>query len=77
MKKPGAGLDNMIPPHHVFQLQCIVDSFSISRGWDVGALRGHVLTALAPDFRPRRDMDRFMDDQREPLKLDFLDSADT
>lgn len=39
----------------------MVDSLAVSRGWSIGALVGHVVTHPAPDFRPRRDVDIFMD----------------
>lgn len=50
-----------ILPHHVFQLQCIVDSFTVSPGWIVNALKGHVLGEPAHSFRSRRDVDMFLD----------------
>lgn len=61
MKKPGKDIRKMILPHHVFQLQCIVDAMTVSRGWQISTLQGHVLAAPAPGFRPRRDVDLFLD----------------
>ncbi|KAJ4316572.1 hypothetical protein N0V84_007769 [Fusarium piperis] len=61
MKKPGTDIRKMILPHHVFQLQCIVDAMTISRGWQINPLQGHILEAPAPGFRPRRDVDLFLD----------------
>lgn len=61
MQKTGTEFRNMILPHHVFQLQCIVDSLAASRGWTVSPLHGHVLTAPAAKFVPWRDVDLFLD----------------
>ncbi|KAH0148119.1 hypothetical protein KCU67_g11583, partial [Aureobasidium melanogenum] len=36
MQKPGTKVQSQVLPHHVFQLQCIVDSFTASRGWGPG-----------------------------------------
>lgn len=69
MQKPGTDIRNKILPHHVFQLQCIVDSMTLSRGWTVSSLRGHVLEQPARKFFARRDVDRFLDRevQKDPL----------
>lgn len=61
MQKPGTDIRDKILPHHVFQLQCIVDSMTSSRGWTVSPLRGHVLEQPARKFFARRDVDRFLD----------------
>ncbi|GAB0135702.1 hypothetical protein EsDP_00004029 [Epichloe bromicola] len=37
-------VQDCIPPHLVFQVQCIVDSFTASRGWEV-EVSGHILKA--------------------------------
>ncbi|KAI1134875.1 hypothetical protein F5Y05DRAFT_194026 [Hypoxylon sp. FL0543] len=65
MQMPGTNFKHKILPHHVFQLQCIVDSMTISRGWSMSGLRGHILEPPARDFRPRRDVDEFLDARRE------------
>ncbi|KNG89764.1 hypothetical protein ANOM_002006 [Aspergillus nomiae NRRL 13137] len=68
VQKPGAKIQSSILPHHVFQLQCIVDSLTVSRGWSFHILVGHVLGSPASEFRPRRDVDLFMDrDQDKPM----------
>jgi hypothetical protein len=54
-------IQQKILPHHVFQMACIVDSLTVSRGWSTNILRGHVLCPPAPGFRPRRDVDLFLD----------------
>ncbi|KAK3504638.1 hypothetical protein B0T13DRAFT_485579 [Neurospora crassa] len=63
MQKPGTDVRNRILPHHVFQLQCIVDSLTVTRGWSHHLLKGHVVVAPPPSyrFRPRRDVDCFLD----------------
>lgn len=61
MQKPNTDIRKRILPHHVFQLQCIVDSFTASKGWMLSAFRGHILTQPARKFRARRDVDLFLD----------------
>ncbi|KAF2850423.1 hypothetical protein T440DRAFT_450249 [Plenodomus tracheiphilus IPT5] len=61
MQKPSTDIRMRILPHHVFQLQCIVDSLTASRGWTLSPFRGHVLAAPARKFFPRRDVDLFLD----------------
>ncbi|KAI0105575.1 hypothetical protein F4776DRAFT_471374 [Hypoxylon sp. NC0597] len=60
MQEPGTNFKHRILPHHVFQLQCIVDSMTTSRGWSTSGLRGHVLGPPASEFRPRQDIDQFL-----------------
>ncbi|KAK2867893.1 hypothetical protein FQN49_003366 [Arthroderma sp. PD_2] len=67
MQKPSTDVRPKILPHHVFQLQAIVDSLTVSRGWSNYSLKGHVLRAPARNFRPRRDVDLFMDRDNERL----------
>lgn len=43
MKKSGAPQESKILPQHVFQLQSIVDFFTVSSGWSMNHLKGHVL----------------------------------
>ncbi|KAK4034762.1 hypothetical protein C8A01DRAFT_48910 [Parachaetomium inaequale] len=76
MQKPGTPIQHRILPHHVFQLQCIVDALTVSRGWSLGALRGHVLIPPAPNFRPRRDVDLFLDRNLERSGTGFLQAVD-
>lgn len=40
VQKQGTNIRQKILPHHVFQLQCIVDSLSVSRGWSIHTLTG-------------------------------------
>ncbi|KAI1349493.1 hypothetical protein F5Y01DRAFT_185579 [Xylaria sp. FL0043] len=76
MQKPGSDVRHKILPHHVFQLQCIVDSLTISRGWSISGLRGHVLRAPPRGFRPRRDVDLFLDRENERTGSGFLQAVD-
>ncbi|KAK8078348.1 hypothetical protein PG996_004518 [Apiospora saccharicola] len=41
MQKPGSDVRHKIMSHHVFELQCIVDSYTVSRGWVISFLHGH------------------------------------
>ncbi|KAI2636277.1 hypothetical protein GGS26DRAFT_486893 [Hypomontagnella submonticulosa] len=76
MQKPGTDVRKRILPHHVFQLQCIVDSLTVSRGWSINSLRGHVLETPARGFRPRRDVDLFLDRENEKFAQGFLQGVD-
>ena len=78
MQKPNTDIRNRILPHHVFQLQCIVDSFAASRGWTASPLRGHVLVPPPQKFRPRRDVDLFLgrEGKREGQGQGLLQSID-
>lgn len=68
MQKPGTDIRPKILPRHVFQLQCIIDSLTVSRCWSLNPVRGHVLIPPAQDFHPRRDVDLFMErDGERPL----------
>lgn len=76
MQKPGTDIRKRILPHHVFQIQCIVDSMTVSRGWSLSNLRGHVLSVPAPAFRPRRDIDLFLDRENERVGHGYLQAVD-
>ncbi|KAK0657747.1 hypothetical protein B0T16DRAFT_317985 [Cercophora newfieldiana] len=76
MQKPGIDVRKRILPHHVFQLQGIADSLTASRGWTVSALRGHVIDPPARGFRPRRDVDLFLDRENKEQFHSFLQGAD-
>ncbi|KAK4200012.1 hypothetical protein QBC40DRAFT_340176 [Triangularia verruculosa] len=56
MRKPGTEISSKILPHHVFQLQLMVDSMTISRGWSVGFLEGDLLESPARGFSAERDI---------------------
>ncbi|KAL9090461.1 MAG: hypothetical protein Q9165_005222, partial [Trypethelium subeluteriae] len=76
IQKPGANMRERIFPHHVFQLQCIVDSLTVSRGWSLSGLRGHVLKIPAPGFRPRRDVDLFLDRDNQKIGSGYLEGIE-
>ncbi|KAI1821615.1 hypothetical protein F4861DRAFT_518110 [Xylaria intraflava] len=76
MQKPGSDIRHKILPHHVFQLQCIIDSLTVSRGWSLSGLRGHVLRAPPKGFRPRRDVDLFLDRENQRTGSGFLQGVD-
>jgi hypothetical protein len=76
MQKPGTDIRKKILPHHVFQLQCIVDSLTVSRGWSLNSLKGHLLSLPARGFRPRRDVDLFMDRNNERLGHGYCNAVD-
>lgn len=76
-KKPGADIRARIRPHHVFQLQCIIDSFVVSRGWSLSLFTGHVLSAPAKDFVATRDCDLFMDADHKRTESGYICGVDT
>tara|TARA_R110002003_G_scaffold64_9_gene6032 strand:- start:1396 stop:1848 length:453 start_codon:yes stop_codon:yes gene_type:complete len=63
-------------PHHIFQSRVIVDAFAVCRGWTLSPLLGHVLAAPSRDFRPRRDVDLFLDREVKRNSQGLLQSID-
>lgn len=74
-QKQGTDISRRVMAHHIFQLQLIVDSLTVSRGWSASALEGHVVREPAWEFRPRRDVDRFLDRQRKDFGSGYLQAA--
>ncbi|TFB04190.1 hypothetical protein CCMA1212_003998 [Trichoderma ghanense] len=60
MQKPGTAFRNKITPHLVFHLQCIMDAWTVSRGWAISGIHGHVLGQPASNCVPRRHLDMFL-----------------
>lgn len=75
MQKSGTDVRAKILPSHVFQLQCIVDSLTVSRGWSLSGLRGHVLKPPSTAFRPRRDVDLFLDREQKRAGSGYLQAV--
>ncbi|KAI1085592.1 hypothetical protein F5B20DRAFT_575101 [Whalleya microplaca] len=73
-QNPGTEFRQKISPHRVFQLQCSVDSMTVSRGWSLG-IKGHILCPPSK-FRPTRDIDLFLDRENEQLATGFLLGVD-
>lgn len=62
-----------ILPHHVFELSCIVDSLTVSRGWSLSQSGGHELEDAAQDFSSTRDIDLFLDREgKQSQDLSYL-----
>jgi hypothetical protein len=76
MQKSNTDILGKILPHHVFQLQCIADSFTASRGWRLSPLRGHILIPPVRKFRPQRDVDLFLDRENRSSGQELLQSVD-
>jgi len=76
MQKAGTNIRQRILPHTVFQLCCIVDSLTVSRGWSLNTLRGHVLIPPAPRYRPRRDVDLLLDHENERILHGYCHAVD-
>ncbi|EAQ85357.1 hypothetical protein CHGG_09371 [Chaetomium globosum CBS 148.51] len=68
LQKQGTDIRKSILPHIVFSLQCIVDSFMVSRGWRISIAGTHTLEPPAQNFRPLRDIDIFLDRENERKK---------
>lgn len=60
MQKHGTDFRHKISPHLVFHLQCIIDAWTVSRGWAICWMKGHVLSDPAQNFQPRRDLEVFL-----------------
>ncbi|KAK4067016.1 uncharacterized protein Triagg1_8016 [Trichoderma aggressivum f. europaeum] len=60
MQKPGTAFSHKIPSYLVFYLQCIMDAWTISRGWSISGVEGHVIIEPPQDFQPRRDLSKFL-----------------
>ncbi|KAK4125982.1 hypothetical protein N657DRAFT_670132 [Parathielavia appendiculata] len=65
MQKQGTDIRKRILPHHIFQLQCIVNSLGVYRGWTISSFKGHKVILPPWSFRPRRDVDLFLDRKNE------------
>lgn len=75
-QKQGANISKHVMPHHILQLQVIVHSLTVSRGWSLSALEDHVIREPARQFRPRRDVDRFLDRENNNFGCGYLQAAD-
>lgn len=76
MQKPGTDVKSKILVHHVFQLQCIADAWTVSRGWSISGLKGHVIRPPPRNFRPRRDVDLFLDRENQRCGRGILQAVD-
>lgn len=74
-QKNGTNIRPRILPHHVLQLQCIVDAMVVSRGWAVDLVQSYILTSAA-DFKPTRDIDLFLDRNSKADGHGFLQAVD-
>ena len=60
-QKDGTEFESKILPQHVFQLQLIVDSFTISCGWQFEAPKQHIICPRPKKIRPLQDVALFLD----------------
>jgi hypothetical protein len=75
-QRQGTDVRSKIQPHVVFQLQCVVDSWMVSRGFSTSILRGQVMRPPARKFRPRRDVDLFLDRENGRTCHGFLQAVE-
>lgn len=65
MQNPGTHFRHKILPHHVFQLQLIMDSLTISRGWAQSFLGGDTPASPADSIDPQHVIkDEFLNTKR-------------
>ena len=76
MQKPGTNIESKISVHHVFQLQCIVDAWTVSRGWSISGLKGHIIRTPPRHFCPRRDVDLFLDRENQRFGRGILQAVE-
>ena len=74
-KPTSVNIVGKILPQHVFQLTCLIDSFTVARGWLNHPLEGHVLQPPASDFLPKRDIDLFLYETDERLGRGWLSAV--
>ncbi|EXF85977.1 hypothetical protein CFIO01_05912 [Colletotrichum fioriniae PJ7] len=60
MQKPSTDITSKILPHHVFQLQCIVDATTIWRGWTFDEHGSHQVKSPAASFVPTVQVNFFI-----------------
>ncbi|KAG7053093.1 hypothetical protein JMJ77_0000185 [Colletotrichum scovillei] len=60
MQKPSTDITGKILPHHVFQLQCIVDATAIWRGWSFDEHGSHQVKSPAASFVPTVQVNFFI-----------------
>ncbi|TKW50436.1 hypothetical protein CTA1_119 [Colletotrichum tanaceti] len=77
MQKPGTQVAGHISPFEVIVLQCIIDAFTVSRGWSVDMLKGHVIIAPPQSFDPTREIKMFLRGKNESGDSGCLKSLDT
>ncbi|KXH49545.1 hypothetical protein CSIM01_03833 [Colletotrichum simmondsii] len=60
MQKPSTDITGKILPHHVFQLQCIIDATTIWRGWSLDEHGSHQVKSPAASFVPTVQVNFFI-----------------
>ncbi|KAH0346582.1 hypothetical protein KCU81_g3933, partial [Aureobasidium melanogenum] len=76
MQKPGTAFQHKILLHHVFQLQCIVDSFAATQGWFSVREDKDEFRPCPKDFRPAQAIDRFLDRHTDGHTVGFIRGVD-
>ncbi|KAH8179341.1 hypothetical protein LIA77_00860 [Sarocladium implicatum] len=60
LQNPGAPLQSEILPRHVFELQILVDSFVVSKGWRISAFGRHMVRRTVANRSPTQDLKDFL-----------------
>ncbi len=71
-KRYGTDVTSKILPYHVFQLQCVVDSMTVSRGWSASSYGEDIVSPPPEGFVARRDLDIFLDTSCDYSGLGYL-----
>lgn len=72
MQKPGTAFQHKILLHHVFQLQCLVDSFTTTLGWFPDREGDGEFEPRPADFRTTQAIDRFLDRHTDDRVFGFV-----
>ncbi|KAG9687711.1 hypothetical protein KCU95_g10868, partial [Aureobasidium melanogenum] len=72
MQKPGTPFEDKILLHHVFQLHCIVDSFTVAQGWSPDLSGDAEFEPRPEDFYPIEAIDRFLDSHTDGSSVGFM-----
>lgn len=71
----GTDIGKKILPNHVFQLQCIVDSMTASRGWPILLLGSDVIGPPPDGFLACRDLNPFLGFDTQKDMFGFFNSS--
>ncbi|KAH0164667.1 hypothetical protein KCU67_g5043, partial [Aureobasidium melanogenum] len=76
MQKPGTPFENKILLHHVFQLHCMIDSFTVAQGWSPDLSGDAEFEPRPEDFYPIEAIDRFLDRHTDGSSVGFIKGVD-
>ncbi|KAK8039990.1 hypothetical protein PG993_008401 [Apiospora rasikravindrae] len=77
MQKQGTDIRRKIMPNLVFQLQCMVDAFTATRGWVNSFIDGQRVRSPPLSFSPRRDIVTFLGSEHASSNNGWLHAVRT